>query len=236
MFAARRTLAPPKTLASKVFISDQGEVVVPGWVVDLKSFRRWAWSEDFPDHGRVDFLNGTLWVDLTMEDFLLHNQVKWAFSHEVGNVVHAENLGRFILDRMRITNPRVGLSVEPDAAFAFWDTFRSKRLRLMRNKKGSCLELQGTPDMTLEVVSESSVEKDTEVLMELYWKAGIPEFWLVDARQDPPRFDIFKHTAKGYVAVKKQKGWLRSAVFGKEFQLVREVDPLGEPQFTVNVR
>jgi hypothetical protein len=27
-------------------------------------------------------------------------------------------------------------------------------------------------------VSPSSVQKDTVVLRELYWKAGIPEYWL----------------------------------------------------------
>lgn len=34
-----------------VFIADEGEVQVPGWVVDLPSFRRWADRDDFPDRG-----------------------------------------------------------------------------------------------------------------------------------------------------------------------------------------
>jgi Uma2 family endonuclease len=224
----------PRALPTVIHGQDV-EVRIPDSVVDLESFRRWAWSPAFPDRGRIDYLAGTLWVDLTMEEFT-HNQCKGAICLVLAGLVRAEDLGRFIWDRMRITNLRAGLSAEPDGAFAFWETFRSKRLRLVRNKKGSCLEFEGTPDMVLEVISDSSVVKDTEVLMELYWKAGIPEFWLVDARQDPPRFDIFKHSAKRYVAVKKQGGWLRSAVFGQEFQLIRDRDELGEPQFILNVR
>src|SRR5256885_8764701 len=49
------------------------------------------------------------------------------------------------------------------------------------------LELEGTPDMVLEVVSESSVQKDTKRLRQLYWQAGIREYWLVDARREPDR-------------------------------------------------
>jgi Uma2 family endonuclease len=39
--------------------------------------------------------------------------------------------------------------------------------------------------MVLEVVSASSVEPDTQTLRELYWAAGIKEYWLVDARGGP---------------------------------------------------
>jgi Uma2 family endonuclease len=37
------------------------------------------------------------------------------------------------------------------------------------------MELEGTPDWVLEVVSQSSVAKDTKWLRESYHKAGIPE-------------------------------------------------------------
>jgi len=52
------------------------------------------------------------------------------------------------------------------------------------------LELEGTPDMVLEVVSASSVVKDTETLLQLYWQAGIPEYWLVDARGEALEFTV----------------------------------------------
>jgi hypothetical protein len=42
-------------------ISIGDRVHIPGWVVDLGSFRRWARSDDFPDRGRFAFLSRTLY-------------------------------------------------------------------------------------------------------------------------------------------------------------------------------
>lgn len=38
--------------------------LIPGWVHDLETFRRWAKSDEFPMTGRFSFLDGTIWVDL----------------------------------------------------------------------------------------------------------------------------------------------------------------------------
>lgn len=86
------------------------------------------------------------------------------------------------------------------------------------------------------MVSRSSVHKDTRALREAYWQAGVREYWLIDARPDPLTFDILRHTPKGYRATPKKDGWLRSAVFGKSFRLLRERDALGHPPFTLEVR
>ena len=91
-------------------------------------------------------------------------------------------------------------------------------------------------DMALEVVSDSSVLKDTVTLRDLYAQAGIPEYWLVDVRGERVVFDIFRLTAKGYVATRKQGGWLKSAVFGKSFRLLQQTDNLGKPEYTLAVR
>jgi Uma2 family endonuclease len=83
--------------------------------------------------------------------------------------------------------------------------------------------------MVLEVVSRSSVQKDTRNLREDYWQAGVREYWLIDARTDPLPFDILRHTPKGYRATAKKDGWLRSVVFGKSFRLLRRISALGHP-------
>ena len=76
---------------------------------------------------------------------------------------------------------------------------------------------------------------DTETLRELYHRAGIPEYWLIDARGNL-QFDILRRTANGYTAVRKQKGWLKSPVFGTSFQLTQQTDDLGNPEFTLRTR
>jgi Uma2 family endonuclease len=90
--------------------------------------------------------------------------------------------------------------------------------------------------MVLEVVSRSSVKKDTVTLRQAYWEAGIPEYWLVDARGDGLEFRILKAGPKGYTEVRKQAGWLKSGIFGKSFRLARGTDRSGNPSFNLEVK
>lgn len=69
--------------------------------------------------------------------------------------------------------------------------------------------------------------------MQLYWLAGIPEYWLVDARGDTVEFTIYQRGAKGYVVARRQGGWIKSKVFGASFRLTRGADDLGHPEFTL---
>jgi Uma2 family endonuclease len=213
-----------------------GAVRIPGWVVDLASFRRWAYSDEFPERGRFSYLGGELWADLTMEQLYTHNQVKGEFAIVLGALVKATQSGRFFHDRTFLSNPDADLSTEPDGLFASYDTMRAGRVRPVEGAEEGYVELEGTPDMVLEVVSPSSVQKDTVRLRELYWRAGGPEYWLVDARRRSPRFDLLRHGAKRYVATRRQAGWLPSAVFGRSFRLTQQADPLGQPLYTLSVQ
>jgi Uma2 family endonuclease len=98
------------------------------------------------------------------------------------------------------------------------------------------MELDGTPDMVVEIVSPSSIRKDTQLLRELYRQGGIPEYWLVDARAEPLRIEILRHGSADYESALTPDGWSLSRVFGREFRLIRETDPLGQPQFALNAR
>jgi Uma2 family endonuclease len=128
------------------------------------------------------------------------------------------------------------LSTEPDGTFVSYDTLRSERLRLLEGQAGGYVELVGTPDMVLEVVSTNSVRKDTKVLRRLYWEASIPEYWLVDARGPALSFNVLRRRPRGYTATRGQGGWLRSEVFGRSFHFSRQTDPLGHPQYTLASR
>jgi Uma2 family endonuclease len=208
-------------------------VRIPAWVRDLESFRRWTQSDHFPEHGWCSYLAGDIWLDLSMET-LAHNLAKGEVSFVLGPLVKAEKKGRFLMDRMRLTNEEAGLSTEPDGMFLSRKALDSGQVRVEHG--AASLEVEGTPDMVLEVVSPSSVEKDTVVLRQLYWKAGIPEYWLIDPRGLELRFDILRHTARGYSATRARDGWLRSVVFSKSFRLTRQEDDKGLPVFTLEVR
>jgi Uma2 family endonuclease len=80
------------------------------------------------------------------------------------------------------------------------------------------------------------VKKDTQLLAEGYWAAGIPEYWLVDARAEKPTFRILAHGPKGYGDTKPAAGWHKSAVFGASFKFVKSKDPLGNPRFRLEIK
>jgi hypothetical protein len=48
-------------------VLQEDDIVVPGWVDDLASFQRWVDSDEFPDRGRICYLNGEVWVDMSEE-------------------------------------------------------------------------------------------------------------------------------------------------------------------------
>ncbi len=217
-------------------INIQDEIHIPGWVVDLESFRRWARSDGFPRQGRFSFLNGELWVDLTMEQLFSHNQPKTKITAVLTILVGKLQLGYFFADRTLWSHQEAGLCTEPDALFFTWETLKTGRIRLVPGVKEGYVELEGTPDMVLEVISSRSVRKDKKVLRALYHRAGVREYWLVEARQTPPRLDILRHQAEDYVPSQERDGWLESNLFGHEFQLIQDTDPLGYPLYTLNLR
>ena len=142
----------------------------------------------------------------------------------------------FLGDGLRLSNTDADISCKPDATFIATETLRSGEARLVEGMEEGYVEVEGSADMVLEVVSPSSVQKDTVDLRQAYWEAGVKEYWLVDARSEPLKFEILRHTPKGYVATRKQGGWLKSAVIGKSFQLTQSKSALGHPEFTLAVR
>jgi Uma2 family endonuclease len=222
-------------LRADVIIEDK-KIMIPGWVNTLDEYRRWAESDDYPANSWISYLNGVIFVDPSMEEFLSHNRVKYAFNTMFGMLLLDEAPGCFVPDRMLLVNEAANLSTEPDGLFYLWATMQTGRLRLVPGKKAGYMQLEGTPDVVLEIVSDGSVAKDLVQLRPLYWKARIPEYWLVDARHEAIQFDIFRHDTECYHPTEPINGWLRSEILGKSFRLTHTADPLGLPQFVVEIQ
>jgi Uma2 family endonuclease len=219
---------------STVVIADQ--VRIPSWVNDLESFRRWSRSDDYPERGWVSFLDGEIWVDTHMEQLFTHNQVKTEFTIVLGGLMKGDELGYFFSDRVALSNESANLSTEPDGTFCSFAALAARRVSFVEGVEEGHVEIEGAPDIVLEVVSAYSVRKDTKILRQLYWRAGIPEYWLVDARKTPVQFDILRWTERGYSATRRKQGWLKSKVFGRSFLLETKADRLGHPQFILRVQ
>jgi Uma2 family endonuclease len=167
---------------------------------------------------------------------LSHNQAKNEFAFVLTGIVKARKLGRYVPDGMLVSNIEANLTSQPDGAFISKRSLRLGRVRFVEGAQEGYLELEGAPDMVLEIISKSSVRKDTDTLHELYWRAGIREYWLVDARGERLEFNILRHGPKGYITTRKEAGWIKSAVFGKSFRLTRRTDEFGHPEYTLAVR
>src|SRR5262245_28272296 len=127
---------------SPIVIMDR--VLIPAWVQDLDSFRRWVLSRDCPEHGWFSYLKGTPWGDPSMEK-LKHNKLKGVVAIVVGGLVLAERLGHYLHDRMLLTHPGAELSTEPDGMFFTHQALRDGRIRLEEGEDAT--EVVGTPDM-----------------------------------------------------------------------------------------
>lgn len=218
-------------------IAEHPPVTIPDRATaSLASFREWAGNNDLPEKTRTDYYKGEVWIEMGTEQVFSHGAVKSAFAAVLYPLADIPNGDLFLINGVLVTHVGAELSGNPDMTFVSAASLDAGRVKLVESPDGGYTELDGTPDMVLEIVSPSSVKKDKQTLREAYWEAGISEYWLVDARGGAADFRILKLAAKGYAEAKKQSGWQKSAVFGKSFRLVRGTDRRGNPTFTLEVK
>jgi Uma2 family endonuclease len=219
-------------------IVDRGDQIdIPGWVSDLDSFRRWFHSSEFPDTGKICFINHDIWVDLAMEELFSHNQVRTEICRVLATLVKQTEYGQFISEGMRYSHLESNLSTEPDGMVISNEAIETGRVRFIGGKQGNHTEVIGSPEIVIEVVSRDSEVKDMEWAKLAYFDAEIQEYWLVDAQEtDEIQFDIYKRGKKEFVATRKLNGWVKSGVLGKSFRLIQSENASGNPEFTLEIR
>jgi Uma2 family endonuclease len=220
----------PTDIANDVYLD------IPEWVTSLAAFRRWTQELDFPEKGNIWWLRGKVWADMSSEQLFSHLEVKSEVLAVLRMLVRKGDLGFMWADGLLLTNERADLSGNPDATFISHEALADGRVVLIEGKREGYTEAQGSPDMVLEVVSKRSEKKDYTILREDYFTAGVREYWLVDARQNPPSFEILKRGTDGFVASRRQGGWVKSAVFGCSFKLDIKQNRSGKPAATLEVK
>jgi Uma2 family endonuclease len=211
------------------------DVEIPMDLRSLADFRRWATSDDFPERGRIDYIAGRIEVDMSPEDLFRHGTLKGDIYAVLHDLVRRRNLGHLFFDRSRVSSPEADLSVEPDIVFVSHAALADRRVRLIPGAAGGApwyIEMEGAPDLVVEVVSKSSVAKDTRRLPAAYFKAGVREFWLADARRGPLVFHIHQRGQSAFEPVEPDaEGLQRSSVFDCAFRLDGQCDPEGKWTF-----
>lgn len=198
-----------------------------------RAFRRWARSSAFPEHGSISYLDGELHVDLSLEQ-IVHNLLKCCVCTDLTLLAGQDELGMCLGGKMMLTNVHAGISTEPDGMFLLYQSIEQRRVRLPEKERS--LEIIGSPDVALEVISPSSVRRDLYVLPPLYWRAGIREYWRVDSRVEIPQLTILRRGSAKYRIVRSVDGWVRSVVFGKSFRLLTREARDGMPKFKLEVK
>lgn len=220
-------------MATSVIFEERVEI--PLSIRSLAEFRRWAQSDEFPESGRIDYISGNIEVDMSPEDLFCHGTLKTEIVGALHQVVKLRDLGHLFTDSTRVSCPGADLSAEPDVVFVSHESLDAGRVVLVpgaSHEPGRYVELEGPPDVVVEIVSDSSVTKDTRRLPEAYYRAGVGEFWLADARKEPVVFRIHRPGEKGYEAAQPDpEGFQASPVFGVSFRLDSRRDARGHWAF-----
>jgi Uma2 family endonuclease len=212
-------------------------VVIPPTAHTLAGFREWYATENFPEEGRIVYLAGEIIIDMGHERLSSHVSLKGEFARALITLAQELGIGQFFTDGARVVNETADLSNEPDGCYITQESVTSSRVQFRRGTGDrDVTEVIGSPDMVLEIVSPSSVRKDTVLLPPVYHRAGIREFWLVDAQDDDISFEILHHTADGYVAAIPTDGWRHSHVFNRRFRLERTESPIGIAEYRLLVQ
>ena len=181
---------------------------LPTSALTLDGFCDWADSPQWPDRGRFSFLDQEVFIDVSPESIESHTKVKDAVNRCISVLVADLDLGEYLPDGAMILNKRGKVANEPDAAFIRYETTEAGRVVFTSRSEdgeGDTI-IEGTPDWVVEIVSPSSVSKDTRRLRRNYLRAGIPEYWLIDARGDDIDFQILVRQPRRYVQVPADQG------------------------------
>jgi len=217
----------------------EGQVEIPLTLRSLADFRRWATSDEFPEQGRIDYVAGRIEVDMSPEELFCHGTLKGEILSGLYRLVKPDTLGYLFVSRARISSMPGDVSAEPDVVFLSHETLDSGGVRLVPKAGGPprrYVEMEGGPDLVVEIVSDPSVNKDTRLLPEAYFKAGVREYWLADARVEPLVFQIHRRGPSGFEPVEPDgEGYQGSSVFGRRFRLDGHRDARGMPAFDLRV-
>jgi len=207
----------------------EDQILVPAGIEDLESFRRWTYQDDFPESGRIDYIGGNIEIDISPEQLFAHGRLKTEFVTVFGSLIEKSDW-LIVSDQTRIASVPGDLSAEPDVVLLSRQAIQTRRVILTpkANRPNDYIEIEGPPELVVEVVSDSSVQKDLKRLPPAYFAAGIDEYWIADARGDDLRFVIHHRGSASFEAAAVDDGWQTSSVLNTEFRLTR---PVVEPDW-----
>ena len=204
-------------------------LTVPGAALaSFAAFRDWKLSDDCPEWGKFEWIGDRARLDLMPESITSHAVPKLKIASTLDRRVEEDDLGWCVTDSTTVVSPVGGpdggprVLCEPDFAFVSHDSILSGRVTLTPkvNREGDFTEIVGPPEVVAELLSDSSTRKDTVDLPADLFALGVIEYWLADARTDPPALTIhFRGEAAFEPVAADADGFAASAVFGHRYRL-----------------
>jgi Uma2 family endonuclease len=213
----------------------------------LSDFRHWTRSADFPGLGRIDWVQGRIEVDMSPENLFTHGTLETELAARIYGLIREGDRGEVFVDRTRVVCPAADLSVEPDVVVVTHAAIDAGRVRFVPaggqpvapagSPASSFVEIEGGPDLVVEIVSDASVHKDTRRLPPAYHAAGVRELWIVDARAQPLAFRVLHHGPREFEPQPLDAdGWTESVVLERQVRLTVHQTQRGMPRYELQIR
>ena|ERR1051325_5676479 len=217
-------------------LDDASVFHIPRDASTLAGFRKWVLSDEFPEKLPVMFLKGEIYLYMPKENIPTHAAVKTGVAGAMFNLNQEIDFGDLFINGVLVTNVEADVSNNPDMVGVLWETLESGKVRYVTNEENEEVEIEGSPDWLLEIVSRGSVKKDLHDLRDAYHKAGVREYWIIDARGADIDFQILCWRKTGYAAAPRKAGWQRSRIFARSFRLTRARDRRGGWRYTLALK
>ena len=215
------------------------EFRVPAEVFDFEKFLEWVHCDEFPENIRVTYIDGCVEVEMAPEELETHTKLKGDIYGDLREWVRRKQLGEIFTDGALLVHHDAKLSGTPDVMFCSWVSTQSGRVHYAELVQGSnrFIQVVGSPDLVVEVVSRSSVRKDGLLLREQYFLAGIQEYWKIDGRGETVDFQLLARGEREFQPVAADAdGYRRSDVLGGSFLLTRSLNRAGRFDYRLTVR
>lgn len=225
-------------MATVINIADVCEI--PMSLRCLEDFRRWTYSDGFPDQGRIDYVTGRIEVDMSPEDLFTHGTPKTEIVRVLSACIKNQRCGYLLVDRTRVSSVPADLSAEPDIVFISKQSLAAGHVRLIPKACGGpdrYVEVEGAADLVVEIVSDSSATKDTQRLPKAYFSAGVREYWLVDVRGTVVDFRIHHRGPTAFQKAERTNDeFQHSDVLQCRFRFDRKRDEVGYWEYDLILR
>jgi Uma2 family endonuclease len=138
----------------------------------------------FPDDGRRhEIIDGEHYV--TPSPVTKHQRVSLRLATAFQSAARGRNVGEVLAAPMDVVLSDLDV-VQPDLLYV-----SAARAAIVREKN-----VQGAPDLIVEILSESTRKTDEIVKRKLYERCGVREYWIVDPEVETVK--IYRLTGKAY--------------------------------------